>query len=167
MTGTERFAALAEGRLPDRVPVTCNLFEQGAALLGMSPEEYYRRGEHVAEGQIGLQRRYGHDAVWGFFSFAHITLMLGARRLSYAKLGPPNAGELTLRSPQDIERFDPCAAAFRSPTFEELRTCIRLIRQEMNGTCPVISAVVSSFSLPVLLMGAERWLELLLSAPNP
>jgi hypothetical protein len=51
-TGMDRVGALMRGELPDRVPVCCNLLEQGAQELGLSVREYYGDGEHVHEISI-------------------------------------------------------------------------------------------------------------------
>ena len=41
ITGMDRLAAAINGERGDRVPVFCNIFDQGAKELGVSIEEYY------------------------------------------------------------------------------------------------------------------------------
>ncbi len=60
-TGLDRLAAAVNGEPSDRIPVFCNLFEQGAEVLGMSIEEYYTKGEYVAEGQLRMREEFGYD----------------------------------------------------------------------------------------------------------
>ena len=67
MNGWQRIQAVASGQLPDRIPVFCNLFEQGATELGLSIREYYSKPENVAEGQLRLRRKYDYDNLWGAF----------------------------------------------------------------------------------------------------
>ena len=38
-TGMERFAALMSGQIPDRVPIVCNMPDQGARELGVPLRE--------------------------------------------------------------------------------------------------------------------------------
>lgn len=84
----ERLGALMQGRLPDRVPVFCNLLDQGARELGMDQETYYSRGAHVAEGQLRLREKYGHDNVWGYFYVGREAEYRAAGRSSGPKRAP-------------------------------------------------------------------------------
>jgi uroporphyrinogen decarboxylase len=166
MNSMERIGLLMAGKLPDRVPVICNLLEQGAGELGMSVEEYYSRGEYVAEAQLRMQRKYGYDNLWGFFYVARDAEMLGCRKIIFAKDGPPNVGELIIRSPADIEALTVPADVGETEAFQELRKCIRILKAEQGGRCPVLGSVVSSFSLPAMLMGMDKWLQLFLTGPR-
>ncbi len=166
MNAMERIGLLAAGKLPDRVPVICNLLEQGALELGLSIEEYYSSGEKVAEAQLRMQRKYGYDNLWGFFYVARDAEMLGCRKIIFAKDGPPNVGELIIRNPADIEALTVPADVGATEAFQELRNCIRILKAEQGGRCPVLGSVVSSFSLPSMLMGMDTWLQLLLTGPK-
>jgi uroporphyrinogen decarboxylase len=57
----ERLAAAINGTPADRIPVFCNLLDQGARELGLSIKEYYQRGELVAEAQLKMREKYGYD----------------------------------------------------------------------------------------------------------
>lgn len=160
-TGFERLGALMQGQLPDRVPVCCNLLEQGARELGMSIQEYYTKGEHVAEGQIRLREKYGYDFVSAFFYTGMILTYLGCERMIYDEAGPPNVGEMILQNEKDIEDLEIPTDLGALPAFEEQRKAIEILRSEYGGRYPIQTAVVSSFSLPAVLMGMDRWMELL------
>ncbi|MGA7828622.1 MAG: uroporphyrinogen decarboxylase family protein [Geobacteraceae bacterium] len=166
MNAMERIRQLVDGKLPDRVPVVCNLLEQGASELGLGIEEYYASGEQVAEAQLRMQRKYGYDNLWGFFYVARDAEMLGCRKIIYAKDGPPNVGELIIRGPADIEALTVPADVSTTEAFQELGKCIRILKAEQGGRCPVLGSVVSSFSLPPMLMGMDKWLQLLLTGPK-
>jgi uroporphyrinogen decarboxylase len=162
MTGIERFQALMSGNLPDRVPVLCNLLDQGARELGMGIREYYSRGEHVAEGQLRLREKYGYDGVVGMFYVAMEAEFLGCRNIIYAEDGPPNVGHLVINSPEDIEKLEIPEDFNELPRFRELAACIRILKQKLQGNYPVTCLVTGSFSLPALLMGISGWMELFL-----
>lgn len=166
MNSMERIRLLTEGKLPDRIPVICNLLEQGALELGLTLEEYYSSGEHVAEAQLRMQRKYGYDNLWGFFYVAKDAEMLGCRKIIFAKDGPPNVGDLIIRSFADIETLTVPADVSETEAFQELRKCIHILKAEQGGCCPVLGSVVSSFSLPPMLMGMDKWLQLLLTGPK-
>ncbi|HEY3381615.1 MAG TPA: uroporphyrinogen decarboxylase family protein [Vicinamibacterales bacterium] len=161
MTGTERFQALMTGRVPDRVPVVCNLLDQGARELGLKLEDYYARGEHVARGRLLSRQKYGYDTVVATFYAAMEAELLGCRNIVYAEEGPPNVGDLVIRTPDDIDKLQVPTDLRAHPRFREQAECIRILKRELNGEYPVVAVAVSSFSLPAILMGISGWLELL------
>jgi len=162
MTGMERLQAVMAGRLPDRVPVLCNLLDQGARELGMGIREYYSRGENVAEGQLRMREKYGYDGVVGMFYVAMEAEFFGCRSIVYADDGPPNVGHLVISRPEDIETLQVPEDFNEIPRFRELATCIRIMKEKLAGNYPVTCLVTGSFSLPALLMGITGWMELFL-----
>jgi uroporphyrinogen decarboxylase len=166
MTALERIAALKEGRLPDRVPVFCNLLEQGAELMGMTMEKYYSCGENVAEGQLKLQEHYGYDQLWGYHYSAQEAEILGADHTIFYPDGPPNVGQLIIKDYKDIDALSVDDGVFEHPRFRELLKTIALLRKERGDSCPVLTSVVGSVSLPPILMGMEKWLDLLYTGPR-
>jgi uroporphyrinogen-III decarboxylase len=162
--GMELIQPLLQGELPERVPVCCNLLEQGAAELGMSIDEYYSRGEYVAEGQLKLQEKYGNDVVWGFMHTATGMEILGSRHVVYPTDGPPNVGDLIIKSYEDIESLEIPEDIYEHEGFRQWRRCIELLASETGGRVPIVSNVVSAFTYPIIMMGFDKWLELLFSA---
>ncbi len=77
ITAMDRLAAAIKGEKSDRIPVFCNLFDQGAAELGLSLQEYYSNGEYVAEAQLKMLQKYGHDNVWSLFYVGKEAALLG------------------------------------------------------------------------------------------
>jgi hypothetical protein len=51
ITGIERLNAAIKGEVLDRIPVFCNLLDQGAKELGLSLEEYYSKGNMSPKGK--------------------------------------------------------------------------------------------------------------------
>jgi uroporphyrinogen decarboxylase len=162
MTGMERFGALLKGAPADRVPIACNLLDQGARELGVPLKEYYSRGELVAEGQLRLREKYGYDSLMGMFYSALEAEMLGCRHIVYADDGPPNVGQLIINSPRDIESLRLPEHLEEHPRFRELATCLAILNRESAGRWPVLGVVTASFTLPAMLMGIGPWMELFL-----
>jgi uroporphyrinogen decarboxylase len=162
-TGMERFGALMSGRIPDRVPIVCNLLDQGARELGVSLREYYSRGDLVAEGQLRMREKYGYDSLLGMFYSALEAEILGCRTIVYADDGPPNVGHLVIRTPEDINKLQLPDSLHDNPRFRELATCIGILKRESAGRWPVLGVVTASFTLPAMLMGIGQWLDLFLS----
>lgn len=165
MNSMERLTAVMTGQIPDRVPIMGNLLEQGAKELGLSIKAYYTKGEYVAEGQLKLREKYGYDNLSGFFYGGREAEMLGCRHIIFTDIGPPNVGHLIIKDYKDIENLEVPDDISALPAFEELATCIKLLKREAGGKVPVGSAVISSFSLPAVLMGIDKWLDLLLNGP--
>jgi len=165
MNGMDRLSAALNGAPADRIPVFCNLLDQGARELGLSLREYYSRGEHVAEAQLKMRAKYGHDNLWSLFYVGREAELLGCRKIIFADNGPPNVGHLILRTPGDIERLEVPPDVASHPAFAEVRKCLRILRGEAGGKNPICAYLTASLTLPSLLMGMERWMQLLLQGP--
>ena len=150
----------------DRIPVFCNLLDQGAQELGLSIEEYYSDGAHVAEGQVRLREKYGHDNVWSLFYVGKEAELLGCHKIRYAKDGPPNVEEYIIQRPEDILRLQVPEDVAAHPAFAEELKCLRLLRQEVGGKYPICAYITATMALPALLMGMEKWFELLFFGPT-
>jgi len=163
MTALERLAAAAAGRPTDRLPLFCNLLDQGAHELGMSLRDYYARGAHVAEGQVRLREKFGYDNVWSLFYVGREAELLGCRDIHFSESGPPNVAEFVIRDPADIARLKIPDNVARHPAFEGPAECLRLLRHEVGGRHPICAYITSTMTLPALLMGMESWMALLLT----
>jgi len=165
MTPYERVMAVVRGETPDCVPVFAELLLQGAAELDLGLEEYFSRGEYVAEGQLRLFDKFGHDCVAGIPHVVEDISAFGAR-LMYFHNGPPSAGEMIIRSYDDIERLDVPDPA-DSPLLQETLTTIEILRQQVGGHVPILGGCIAPFSLPSMLMGTEMWMQLLFLEEEP
>lgn len=165
ITGIERLNAAVKGEIIDRIPVFCNLVDQGAKELGMSLQEYYSKGEYVAEGQIRMRERYGYDNVWSLFYVGKEAELLGCPKILFAKDGPPNVQDFVIKTYEDIPKLQIPGNIADHPVFQEELNCLRLLREEVGGKYPIVAYVTSPMTLPALLMGMEKWMELLLWGP--
>lgn len=166
MNGMERFGALMAGQTPDRVPIVCNLLDQGAQELGLSIRDYYARGELVAEGQLRMREKYGYDTLIGMFYSALEAEIMGCRNIVYADDGPPNVGHLVIGTPKDIQQLRVPDDLNEHPRFRELVNCISSLKVEAQGRYPVLAAVTASFTLPAMLMGIGPWMDLFLNGDS-
>ncbi len=166
MNSMERLVAAIQGKPADRIPIFCNLLDQGARELNLSLEEYYSKGEYVAEGQLKMREKYGYDNLWSLFYVGKEAELLGCRRMIFAKDGPPNVGEMVLRRPEDIPALQVPDDIYSHPAFEEQRKCLRILRDEAGGKYPICAYLTASMTLPAILMGMEKWMSLLLTGPT-
>lgn len=166
ITATQRLAATAAGVRTDRVPIFCNLLDQGVAELGIPSHEYYTSGERVAEAQLRMREKYDYDNLWCLFYVGREAEMLGCKQILFAQDGPPNVAEWVINSPEDIRALEIPRDMEGLPAFAEILKCLALLRREAGGAYPICAYVTAPMAIPTLLMGMERWMELLLLGPS-
>jgi uroporphyrinogen decarboxylase len=165
MTPLEILVAAITGTAAPRIPIFCNLLDQGARELGMTQREYYRKGEHVAEGQLKMNRRFGHDNVWSLFYVGKEAEFFGCDNILYAEDGSPNVGDYVIKSWDDIAKLQVPADITTHPAWAETATCLKILREEVGATQPICAYLTASASMPALLMGMDKWMELLMTGP--
>ena len=159
MTPIQRVTAVLQHEIPDCVPVFPSLLMQGAREMNLDLERYFSRAENMAEGQLRLLEKFGHDCVFGVPHLTEDITAFGAPLLSFRN-GPPSVGGLAIRSFEEARRLavpDPLA----SPVLVETLRTIAFLADEVKDYAPVIGACIAPFSLPSMLMGTEQWMELL------
>ncbi|HTY99705.1 MAG TPA: uroporphyrinogen decarboxylase family protein [Rhodocyclaceae bacterium] len=165
MTPLDILAAAVNGQPAARIPVFCNLLDQGARELGMSQREYYARGENVAEGQLKMLARYGHDNVWSLSYVGVEAEILGCKEILFADDGSPNVADFVIKSWDDIARLEIPADITAHPAWQNTATCLRILRQAVGATHAICAYITASTTLPAILMGMDQWMELLMTGP--
>jgi len=165
ITGMDRLVAAINGEKSDRIPVFCNLLDQGAKELGIPLTEYYSSGEYVAEAQLKMREKYGYDNVWNLFYVGKEAELLGCNKIKFSSYGPPNVEDFVIKNYDDIHRLEIPEVLESHPVFEESIKCMSILKQEVGGKYPICAYLSSSMTLPTILMGMENWLSLLLTGP--
>lgn len=156
----ERVLAALSFSESDRVPFFLLLSLHGAKALGLSIRDYFAKAEHVVEGQLALQQRYGHDCLYGFFYGAIDYEAFGGEAV-YVDDGPPNSGAPIIG--RDLEQI----LHLEVPRIEDDPRLTRVLealsgmKARVGDTVPIIGVVMAPFSLPVMQLGFSRYLELL------
>ena len=166
ITSMDRLGAAANGTILDHIPVFCNLLDQGARELGLSIEEYFSKGEYVAEAQLKMLEKFGHDNVWSLFYVGKEAELFGCKKIRYAKDGPPNVEDFVIKCYADIERLEVPQDISSHPAFEQSLKCLKILRNEVGGRTPICAYLTASMSLPAILMSMEKWIELLMCGPS-
>ncbi len=164
MTSLERVLTTVALKEPDRVPVFPVLLMQGARELGLPLPEYFTRGEALARGQLALLERYGHDCVLGVPHVVQDAAAFGCG-LIYFDDGPPSVDRMVLRSfdeASSLQAPDPADSDVLRPTFDALEGLATAVK----GKVPILGACIAPFSLPSMLMGTDRWMQLLFESPS-
>lgn len=165
MTPIEILTAAINGQPAPRVPIFCNLLDQGASELGMTQKEYYAKGENVAEGQLRMRARYGYDNVWSLFYVGKEAELLGCKEILYADSGSPNVKDFIIKNYDDIEKLEIPNDLTASPVWQEIAKCLAILTSEVGKTHPVCAYLTASTTLPAILMGMDKWMELLMLGP--
>ncbi|MBV6340193.1 uroporphyrinogen decarboxylase family protein [Candidatus Magnetobacterium casense] len=159
MTPMQRVLTTLRHEEPDRVPVFLLFTMHGAKELGMSVKEYFSKPENVAEGQVRVCRKFGNDCVYGFF-YAPIEIEACGGEVIFRDDGPPNSGTPFIKKSEDIRGLVP-------PNVRESR-CLgraldaqRMMKEKVGGDVPIIGTVMSPFSIPVMQMGFDKYIELI------
>lgn len=164
MNSLERVLTTLNHREPDRVPLFLLFTMHGAKETGLSIEDYFSRGEHVARGQLKLLEKYQHDCLYNFY-YAPLEVEAMGGQVIYTDNGPPNTGMPVIRNAKDIEKFvvpDVASCA----CLEKVLTSARLLKAAVKDDVPIVGVVMSPFSLPVMQMGFDRYIELIYESPD-
>ncbi|MCU7923522.1 MAG: uroporphyrinogen decarboxylase family protein [Candidatus Thiodiazotropha sp. (ex Dulcina madagascariensis)] len=163
-TSLQRVLTTLDHREPDRVPFFLLLTITGAKFAECSIETYFSDASQVAEMQLRMHERYRHDCLYGFY-YASAEVEPFGGSTHFFPDGPPNAGPPPIHSPQHIDALatpDPES----SPVLRRVLDTQRLLKSEVGDRIPIIGVVMSPFSIPVMQMGFERYLNLMFEEPE-
>lgn len=164
MTSLQRVLTTLGHKEPDRVPLFLLLTMHGAKELGMGIKEYFSKAENVVEGQVRLLNKYGHDCYFGFF-YAPTEIQAWGGEVVYYDNGPANSGEPFIKNINQIRTLEPPVIA-DTPVLQEVLKTIRFLHEKAAGEVPVIGVALSPFSVPVMQLGFEAYLELVYNEPE-
>lgn len=165
MSPLQILAAAVNGSPAPRIPVFCNMLDHGARLLGMSSKDYFSNGTAVAEAQLQLLKSYGHDNVWSLHYVGKEAELLGCQDILFADDGVPNVADFVIKSLDDIAKFEIPADITQVPAWQSMADCLKILRDEVGATHPICAYVTASTTLPAILMGMDKWMELFLLGP--
>ena len=158
MTSMQRVLTTLGQVEPDRVPYFLLLSMHGADELGLSIEEYFSNGKNVYEGQIKLRQKYGHDCYYTFF-YASIEVEAYGADVMYSNDGPPNAGAPFLK--KDMINTLKAPIVKETKVLQKMLEATRLLKNYAKDEVPIIGVVMSPFSVAVMQMGFEAYLDLI------
>lgn len=160
----QRVLTALDHKEPDRVPLFLLLTMHGAKELGLGIKEYFSRSEYVAEGQLRLRKKYGGDCLYGFF-YASVEVEAFGGEVIYYDDGPPNSGAPFISKLSMI--YDLKAPVVRkTPCLIKVLDAIGLMKKTIGNEVPIIGVVMSPFSVPVMQLGFEGYLELIYNEPE-
>lgn len=148
----------------DRVPL-CLLFSlHGAKELEISIKDYFANPAAVVEGQLRLRVKYHQDCIYTFF-YAPIEIEAWGGEVIYRDDGPPNSGEPFIRRLEDILTLE-VPPVKEIPSLCRVLETTTLLKVQAKDEVPIIGVVMSPFSLPVMQMGFDKYIELIYEQPT-
>ena len=164
ITSMQRVMTTLGHHEPDRVPFFLLVTMHGAKALGMTIREYFSKADNVVEGQLRMRERYRHDCIYPFF-YAPVEVEAWGGEVIWSEDGPPNSGQPFIRKPEDIKYLTPPKAGETACLIKVLQT-IEMLKDRTKDEVPIIGVAISPFSLPVMQMGFDRYIELMHEQPE-
>ena len=159
MTSLGRVLTTLGHKEPDRVPFFLMTTMHGAKELGMGIKEYFSKAENVAEGQLRMRAKYRHDCLYGLF-YTPIEIEAWGGEVIFSDNGPANSGAPFITKPEQIRDLEP-PDIDRSPCLLEVLKALEIMKSRTGDEVPIIGVVLSPFSLPVMQMGFDHYIELM------
>ena len=163
MTSMERVLTALSHKEPDRVPLFLLLSLQGAKESNQSIQSYFSDWKQVVKTQLYMKDKYDNDCLSGF-CYASVELEAFGGETIFTADGPPNGGEPVIRNAEDILSLTPPRVNDCRGLLNVLES-IRLLNIESGGATPIIGVAVSPFSLPIMQMGFDHYLDLMVDQP--
>ena len=155
----QRVVAALSHEEADRVPVILALTMHGAKEMGLGIKEYFSKAAYVVEGQKRLMQKYHSDAYIGFLH-APLEIAAWGGEVIYVEDGPPNSGEPFLSTREDILSMQ-VPDVQTNPHLRIALDVIAGLKEIATDQIPIVGVVMSPFSLPVMQMGFDKYLDLI------
>lgn len=159
MNSMERVMTAITHKEPDRVPLFHLFSHYGAKELGISIKEYFSNSENVVEAQLRMREKYSNDCLYTF-SYAPIEVEAFGGEVIYIEDGPPNSGQPFIKNFEQIKNIKLPVIKESKPLQRVLETT-QSLKKSVGDEAPIIGVVMSPFSLPVMQIGFEKYLELI------
>ena len=164
MNSMQRVLTTLGHKEPDRVPLFLLANMHGAKELGLSLRDYYASAKNVIDGEMRLLDKYGSDCAYPFF-YASLEIEAWGGDTIFSADGPPLCGAPVIRRAEDIDSLCPPAIE-SSPALQRVLEAIAGLKQRLADQVPIIAVAISPFSLPVMQMGFDRYIELMHEQPD-
>jgi len=164
MTSMERVLTTLSYKEPDRVPLFLPLSMYGAKELGTSVRDYFSKPENVIEAQIRMKEKYSTDFYYAF-SYAALELEAWGGEVLFSDDGPPTAGQPIIKKNTKMSILNPPKIMESKGLVRVLET-IKGLKNKVGDSAPIVGVVMSPVSLPVMQMGFDNYLDIMLEQPD-
>lgn len=164
MTSFERTMAAISHQEGDRVPLFLLLSVYGAKELKMTIKDYFSQAENVVKAQLLMKEKYDNDCIYTFF-YGPIEIEAFGGEIIYVDDGPPNSGVPFLSKIEEIDSLE-VPQIENCEGLQKVLKATRLLKEKVGDETPIIGVAMSPFSLPVMQIGFEKYLEIIYEQPD-
>jgi uroporphyrinogen decarboxylase len=111
-----------------------------------------------------MRAKYRHDCLYGFF-YAPIEVEAWGGEVIFYNDGPANSGQPFIQNSQEIKNLEPPKVKETACLLRVLKA-IEMMKARVGDDAPIIGVVMSPFSLPVMQMGFDKYIELMYEQPE-
>jgi uroporphyrinogen decarboxylase len=163
MTSMQRVLTTLSHNEPDQVPLFLLLTMHGAKELGLTIKNYFSEAKNVVDGQLRLQKKFNNDCIYTFF-YAGIETEAFGGEVIYIDDGPPNASTPFIRKFEDIKNIE-VPIIETTKCLHKVLEATEKLKSEVKDDIPIIGVVMSPFSLPVMQLGFDKYIDLMYYHP--
>jgi uroporphyrinogen decarboxylase len=160
MTSMERVLNTLSGKNVDQTPLFFLFSIYGAKEVGCEIQAYFKDVDLVVETQLAMQRKYASDCLYTFQYASLEYEAFGGTTIFYPE-APPNAGEPLFSNPETIDGMTlPVIESYEG--LQRVLNVTEKLKNHVGDQVPIIGVVMAPFSLPVMQMGFESYLNLII-----
>ena len=163
MTSLQRVLTTLSHKEPDCVPLFLLVTMHGAKELGLSIKEYFSKAENVVEGQLRLRAKYNNDLIYNFF-YAPVEVEAWGGEVIYVENGPPNSGRPVIQAKM-IKTLEPPNVK-QTACLQKVLKATEMLKARVGDDVPIIGVAMSPFSLPVMQMGFDKYIDIMYEEPD-
>ncbi len=163
MTPKERMQAFEKGQPIDRIPCTPSMGVTLSSMIGRNASEYYHSAELMAELEIVLFKRFGHDSA-GVGLSREIAEAMGTKVI-YPRHGISYAAEPAIKDINDIARLAPLDPLKDGKIPISLRA-VKMVKEALGKLVNVGYSIPGPLTTASDLLGTEELLKSMIKNPD-
>lgn len=164
ITSKKRVINALQFKEGDRIPFFLFPTIHGASELTLNIKEYFSTPEYVVEGQLRMQKKYGHDCVYTYLYAPFMVEAFGGEVIYYDD-APPNSGEPFIKKFDDINKLQ-IPDIYDTKCLNKVLKITEKLKAKTESKIPVIGTIFSPFSLPAMQLGLHKYIELIYERPD-
>ncbi|MBU3202863.1 uroporphyrinogen decarboxylase family protein [Clostridium algidicarnis] len=164
MTPRERMDAFSKGEEIDRILCIPDMGVTMVPFIGVTARDYYHSARLMADLEIALFRRLGHDSVGISTSLRGVAEAMGSK-VCYPDYNISYLLEPIIKAPKEIESLK-VANPLKDGKLPILIEALRLTRDALIKEVDVGAAMSGPFSVAASLVGTENLLKWMIKYPK-
>lgn len=164
MTSKERMRAYFRGEEIDRIPCMPQMGVTMAPLMGIKTSEYYHSAEYMAELEIFLFNKLGHDSVGVGTTLRGLGEAMGSKVI-YPDNGISYLSEPILKDIKDVDNLS-VANPYKDGKLPIALKALEIIVKKIGHLVDVGSDIAAPFSAAASVVGTENLLKAMVKYPE-